>query len=100
MRYHLYPSGTNNVNYIFVKKYNVNYVFIPNTKEAKFLPSKYFRPVLPLSLARSRRCSVSVSVDLTLQTEIRSGEKNRKKYGVPDVKMPERNKRWEGLNSF
>jgi len=25
--------------------------------------------------------------------EIRSGEENRKKYGVPDVKMLERNKR-------
>jgi len=25
--------------------------------------------------------------------EIRSGEENKKKYGVPYVKMPERNKR-------
>jgi hypothetical protein len=32
--------------------------------------------------------------------EIRSGEENRKKYGVPDVKMPERKKRWKDLNSF
>jgi len=35
-----------------------------------------------------------------LPTEIRSREENRKKYGVPDVKILERNKRWEGLNSF
>ena len=32
--------------------------------------------------------------------EIRSGEENRMKYGVPYVKMLERKKRWDGLNSF
>jgi hypothetical protein len=31
---------------------------------------------------------------------IRSGEENRKKYRVPDIKIPYIKKRWEGLNSF
>jgi hypothetical protein len=34
-----------------------------------------------------------VSADLTLQTDIKSGEKNRKKYEVQNVKIPERKKR-------
>jgi hypothetical protein len=32
--------------------------------------------------------------------EIRSGEENRKEYGVPNVNMVERKKKWEGLNNF
>jgi hypothetical protein len=32
-------------------------------------------------------------LDLTMQTKIRSGEENRKKYGVPDAKMPEGKKK-------
>jgi hypothetical protein len=37
---------------------------------------------------------------LMVQTEIRSGEENRKEYGVPNVNKAERKKRWEGLNNF
>jgi hypothetical protein len=33
-----------------------------------------------------------IHVVLVLRREIRSGEDNRKKYGVPDVKMSEREK--------
>ena len=46
------------------------------------------RPCLPIHIA------------LKLRREIRNGEGNRKKYGVPDVKMLERKKRWKGLNDF
>jgi hypothetical protein len=35
-----------------------------------------------------------------VQTEIRSGEENRKEYGVPDVKMLERKKRGRVLIIF
>jgi hypothetical protein len=35
-----------------------------------------------------------------LRREIRSGKENRNKYEVPDIKMLERKKRWEGLNDF
>jgi hypothetical protein len=35
-----------------------------------------------------------------LSIEIRSKEENRKKYRVLDVKIVEREKRWENLNSF
>jgi hypothetical protein len=31
---------------------------------------------------------------------MRSGEENRKKYRVLDVKILDQKKRWEGLNSF
>ena len=45
--------------------------------------------------------SVSASVHGYVNVaEIRSGEENRKKYGVSDVKMSERKKMWEGLSSF
>jgi hypothetical protein len=43
---------------------------------------------------------ITGSVLVFLPTEIRSREENRKKYGVPDVNILERKKRWEGLNSF
>jgi hypothetical protein len=32
--------------------------------------------------------------------EIRSGEQNRKEYGVSNVNTAEKKKIWEGLNNF
>jgi hypothetical protein len=53
--------------------------------------------------ARFQRSFTGVSASVhsyVNNTEIRSGEENRKKYGVPDVKIPERKKRWRALIVF
>ena len=51
---------------------------IPNTREVNYMS-----------------VSVSLPIHVVLR-EIRSGKENRKKYGVPDVKMLERNKKVGG----
>ena len=59
-------------------------VSLSNNKTAKF-PQFFFLPLPP---------PITGSVLVSLPTEIRSREQNRKKYGVPDVKILERKKRW------
>jgi len=64
-----------------------SYLSIPNNRLAKFPLYFFFLPLPP-------PITGSVSVSVSLPTQIRSREENRKKYGVSDVKILERKKRW------
>ena len=64
-----------------------------NTKEAKFLACFFVPPC-------RHWVDLEYGLGLAVQTDTRSGEENRKQYGVPDVNMLEKKKRWKDLNSF
>ena len=65
-------------------------ISLSNNKKAEF-PQFFFLPLPP---------PITGSVSFSLPIEIRSREEKRKKYGVPDIKILEKKKRWEDLNSF
>ena len=63
-------------------------ISLSNNKKAEF-PQFFFLPLPP-----------PITGSVSLPIEIRSREEKRKKYGVPDIKILEKKKRWEDLNSF